>query len=187
MDKKTADLQMLFSAKMGSEEGFTILYECYEILVSRLWQKYYVPDLEFEDWQQEAKMVLVKILALYKGNDINKFSGFYKQSLINRLLDLYRARQADKRIPADRVHQLTESHEAITSNMEKTLDNLAHCHHSMKKLFENSSSFEKEVLRLALSGWTTESISEKLKCTKRQAQSALARSRRKLIRYLSRD
>lgn len=185
MDKKTADLHLLFSAKAGSEEGFTMLYECYEVLVARLWQKYYVPDLEFEDWQQEAKMVLVKILALYKGNDINKFSGFYKQSLVNRLLDLYRARQADKRIPADCVHELTEAHEKVTSSMERTLDNLAHCHHSVNKLFENSSSFEKEVLRLALSGWTIESIGEKLKCTKRQAQSALARSRRKLMHYLS--
>lgn len=77
----SADLELLIQAQVGNEDKFMALFDCYSSLVKRLWQKFYIADLEFEDWDQEAQLVLLKVIYSYSGKDIHQFSGFYKQSL----------------------------------------------------------------------------------------------------------
>ena len=49
----SADLELLIQAQVGNEDKFMALFDCYSSLVKRLWQKFYIADLEFEDWDQE--------------------------------------------------------------------------------------------------------------------------------------
>lgn len=78
MKNHSADLGLLIQAQVGNEDKFIALFNCYSSLVERLWQKYYVADLELDDWRQEAQLVLLKVIYSYRGTDINQFSGFYK-------------------------------------------------------------------------------------------------------------
>ena len=57
----SADLELLIQAQVGNEDKFMALFDCYSSLVKRLWQKFYIADLEFEDWDQEAQLVLLKV------------------------------------------------------------------------------------------------------------------------------
>lgn len=54
MKNHSADLGLLIQAQVGNEDKFIALFNCYSSLVERLWQKYYVADLELDDWRQEA-------------------------------------------------------------------------------------------------------------------------------------
>lgn len=71
MENHSADLRLLIQARVGNEDKFMALFNCYTSLVKRLWQKYYVADLELEDWYQEAQVVLLKVIYSYHGEDIN--------------------------------------------------------------------------------------------------------------------
>ena len=185
MKNHSADLGLLIQAQVGNEDKFIALFNCYSSLVRRLWQKYYVADLEFDDWCQEAQLVLLKVIYSYRGTDINQFSGFFKQSLINRLLDLYRARQADKRIPVDQLDALGESDSIFIASTTAPLEDVVYCHSSIERVIKNSSRFERQVLALIVTGYSVELVCLKLNCKKRQVQSALSRSRNKLIKILA--
>lgn len=184
MENHSADLRLLIQARVGNEDKFMALFNCYTSLVKRLWQKYYVADLELEDWYQEAQVVLLKVIYSYHGEDINQFSGFYKRSLINRLLDLYRARQAGKRIPAEQLDGLGESEE-ITLNSSFSLDDIVYCHQSIDQTIATSSPFEQQVLLFVISGKSVKTICRELGCSQRQVQSALYRSKKKLLEILT--
>ena len=73
----SANLELLTQAQVGNEDQFMALFDCYSSLVKRLWQRFYIADLELEDWEQEAQLVLLKVIYSYNGKDINQFSGFY--------------------------------------------------------------------------------------------------------------
>lgn len=181
----SANLELLTQAQVGNEDQFMALFDCYSSLVKRLWQRFYIADLELEDWEQEAQLVLLKVIYSYNGKDINQFSGFYKQSLINRLLDLYRARQADKRIPVDQLDSLGESDSETMIGGEILLEDIVYCHKSIKEIIRVSSSFERDVLALIVTGKSVEYVCRKLRCSKRQVQGALSRARTKLIKILA--
>lgn len=105
--------------------------------------------------------------------------------MINRLLDLYRARQADKRIPVDQLDVLGESNSIFTASTTAPLEDVVYCHSSIERVIKSSSKFERQVLALIVTGRSVEHICRKLDCNKRQVQSALSRSRNKLIKILA--
>ncbi len=181
----SADLELLIQAQVGNEDKFMALFDCYSSLVKRLWQKFYIADLEFEDWDQEAQLVLLKVIYSYSGKDIHQFSGFYKQSLVNRLLDLYRARQADKRIPVEQLDSLGENDSETILGGKILLEDIVYCHKSIEEIIRVSSSFERDVLALTVIGKSVEYVCRKLQCSKRQVQSAFSRTRTKLIKILA--
>lgn len=185
MENHSADLGLLNQARVGNEDKFMALFDCYSSLVKRLWQKYYIADLEFEDWCQEAQVVLLKVIYSYDGRDIQQFSGFYKQSLINRLLDFCRARQAGKRIPVDQLDFLGESDSQVILCRGILLEDIVYCHRCIDEIIRISSPFEREVLALIVTGKSIEYVCQKLQCNSRQVQSALSRTRNKLKRILA--
>lgn len=185
MQNHSANLGLLIQAQAGNEDQFISLFNCYSSLVKRLWQKYYIADLELEDWCQEAQLVLLKVIYSYRGKDIQQFSGFYKQSLVNRLLDLYRARQANKRIPADQLDSLGEYSCEVIAKDETSLEEIVSCHRSIREIIRVSSPFERRVLSLIVTGKSMDYVCRELHCNKRQVQSSLSRSRTKLIKILA--
>lgn len=179
------DLMMLDRAKSGDSQDFTALLKCYRSMIRRLWQQYYVPGLELEDWRQEAELVLVRTLRSYHGRSLSQFAGFYKQSLINRLLDLYRARQACKRIPAEQLAPLgTVKTEYLIDAHCAIPDEEAYCQDCLLSFAKKCSPFELEVLCLLHEGKSHREIAQQLDCTEQKVHAALARGRNKLIKEL---
>lgn len=185
MKNQSADLKLLNQAQFGDEDKFMALYDCYSSLVKRLWQRYYITELEFEDWCQEAQLVLLKVIYSYDGRDIHQFSGFYKQSLVNRLLDLYRSQQANKRIPVEQLELLGGSSNEELLEGENSPEGIVCCHQSIEEIIRISSPFERRVLSMIVTGKSIKNVCRELHCSKRQVQSSLSRSRTKLVRILT--
>lgn len=161
------------------------IFQRYRPLIIKLWQRYYVSGLELADWEQEARPVILRVLELYRGDGKDQFSGFLKQSLVNRILDLYRARQAHKRIPAEKIGALTpESEEMLQEQPWRQPEELVHGHFCLRQLIAACSPFERQVLISYNQGYSTDEVAERLRCTKRQVQSAMGRSRRKMLEII---
>lgn len=167
------------------EEQFEELFRRYRPLVRKLWQRYFVPDLEFADWEQEARLVLLKVVKSYRGTTPGQFSGFLKQSLVNRILDFYRARQATKRIPAGLMASLTEDFsDSLRDKRRGQPDEISFCQQSFHELVCECSIFEREVLYAIHQGYSTSELAIELGCSKRKIQSALSRTRIKLLKIM---
>ncbi|MGN1280236.1 MAG: RNA polymerase sigma factor [Limosilactobacillus sp.] len=178
-------VRLLVEAKAGKDKEFQILFNQYWPLVRRLWQEYYVADLELDDWQQEAEVVLMKVLEKYRGTSALKFAGFYKQSLINRLLDLYRARQAGKRIPAGQLSSLgDEDANLLVDGHCNRPEDVVYCQKCLADFMHRCSTFERQVIVLLHQGASIKELESELDCDERKIRSALTRSRRKLIAEL---
>lgn len=142
-------------------------------------------DLELEDWHQEAEMVLMRVLERYRGGSMNSFAGFYKQSLINRLLDLYRARQAYKRIPASQLSSLgDEDANLLVDGRRNRPEDIVYCQKCLENFMQQCSTFERQVIILLHQGDSIADLESKLNCDERKIRSALTRGRRKLIAEL---
>ncbi len=178
-------VKILVDARKGKDKEFQALFKQYWPLVRRLWQEYYVADLELDDWHQEAEIVLVRVLKGYRGGSMIKFAGFYKQSLINRLLDLYRARQACKRIPASQLSSLgDEDANLLVDGHHDRPEDIVYCQKCLAAFMQRCSNLERQVIILLHQGASIAEIEEKLGCDERKIRSALTRSRRKLIAEL---
>lgn len=170
-----------------NEQEFEELFRQYRPLVRKLWQRFFVPDLELADWEQEARLVMIKVLRSYRGTTQGQFSGFSKQSLINRILDLYRARQASKRIPAGMVASLTEDFTDLLRDQRwGQPDEISFCQHCFHQLIRECSYFEREVLYCIHRGYSTTEVATKMGCSKRKVQSAMSRTRNKLLKIMER-
>ena len=179
------DLMMVDRAKSGDSQGFTKLLNCYRPMIRRLWQQYYIPGLELEDWRQEAELVLVRVLRSYHGRSLSQLGGFYKQSLINRLLDLRRSRQASKRIPPEQLASLGAVKAEQLTDLNCTIpDEEAYCQACLMNFAKSCSPFELQVVLLKHQGQNRREIAQQLGCTERQIQAALSRCRRKLLKEL---
>ncbi|KRM29628.1 RNA polymerase sigma factor [Limosilactobacillus panis] len=185
LDEEKGDL-IKFCADLSDEE-FILLFRQYLPLVRRIWQHYYVPGLELADWEQEAQLVLIKVIRSYTGTNDSQFGGFYKQSLVNKILDLYRARQARKRIPAGKVAPLNDDFAEILNDPHQIQpEDTIYCHYCIRKLMQSCSAFERTVLISYQKGYSTNELAAVLNCSKRQVQSAMSRSRQKLLHILKR-
>lgn len=162
------------------------IFQRYRPLIIKLWRRYYVAGLEFADWEQEARVVIVRVLKVYQGSkDGEQFSGFLKQSLVNRILDLYRARKAHKRIPAGEIGALTpEAEEMLQDQPWRQPEELVHGRFCLRQLIAACSPFERQVLLSFNQGYSIDEVAERLQCTKRQVQSAMGRSRRKMMEII---
>lgn len=184
IDIDREELAMIMNARLGMSEDFDTLFNRYWPLVRKIWQQYHVTDLELDDWIQESQLVMVRVLKSYEGNNIGKFSGFYKQSLVNRILDIYRARQAHKRIPAAQLAPLDKDCFEIADQHQGIPDDIVYCHHCLEEFMQDCSAFERQVVALLHAGNNLGEIAECLHCNERKVQSALTRSRRKLIKAI---
>lgn len=178
-------LRLLNAARAGKDREFQALFNQYWPLVRRLWQEYYVANLELEDWHQEAEIVMMRVLDRYHGSSLIKFAGFYKQSLINRLLDLYRARQAYKRIPASQLSSLGEEDgDRLVDDHHNRPEDIVYCQSCLKAFMQRCSPFERQVIIRLHQGASIAELESQFDCDERKIRSALTRGRRKLVAEL---
>lgn len=178
------ELKLIVNARSGMSEDFDTLFSRYQPLVFKIWQQYQIQGLEFDDWLQEAQVVMIRVLKSYTGTDLGKFSGFYKQSLVNRILDIYRAQQATKRIPAKQLTPLDKECIGIVDYQQSRPDDIVYCHLCLEECLQDCSEFERQVLAMLHNGKSIAEIAANLACGERKVRSALTRCRQKLLRTL---
>lgn len=183
--QRPLDVQrLLLQAQLGDEGSFIELFAQYQPLIMRVWQKYYGAEIELADWKQEAFIILFRVVNTEELDDA-RFGGYYKQSLVHRIVNLCRKRQADKRIPQQSLAEIGEHlEEIISSPSDESVDDITHCHFCLQELIRSSSPFERQVLVSINSGQPAREVCQELNCSLRKVESAISRLRSKTLQIL---
>ncbi|WP_105957032.1 sigma factor [Apilactobacillus quenuiae] len=155
MNNCLIDLQLIKSFKNGNDQDFEELFVKYKPIVKKLWRQYYFNDIDEDDWFQESRIMMLKIIDKFDTNRGTSFGMLYKRSLKNRLFDILRKSKAKKRMPIDKKISFNVN-EAYYSNCAKDYRRLnpeffLKMDTVRKKLFTRCSKFEKELVFKILS------------------------------------
>lgn len=179
---------LIKDAQAGNNSAFAELFHRYRPLVRRIWQKHFIAGYELADWEQDAQVVLIDVLALYQDQCPQMFSGFFKQCLTNRIRDIRRQTLASKRIPAHQVMPMdTTFAESFIDSLRGEPDEIVYCHQSVEPLLHKCSPFECQVLSYLHQGYSISEAATRLNCSKRSIQSAVHRCREKMLAVLAHD
>ncbi|MFC4710671.1 sigma factor [Enterococcus eurekensis] len=171
--------KLILAAKQGDEQALEELYRQYWPLVYGLRKKYFLRDLDEQDWLQEGFITFYDCLCVFERHHGASLGSFFKRAFENRIRSLIRREFAYKRqsnigavsfeqTVADGFEDLCE----YTSYSQDPLQQIL-----VQEVFEESknnlSTLELEALSLCLEK-PTEELSKSL-------FSAYNRSRRKII------
>lgn len=114
---------LILEAKTGNSEAFKKLFNQYKPVVFALQQKYFLRDLDSEDWLQEGRIIFFQVLQRYEAERGATLGKFFKLAFCNHILSLLRKQNAMKR----RTALLSSSLEALVEKddsfgMEQTDD-----------------------------------------------------------------
>lgn len=177
-----SDMELLTRFIAGDSVSFTALFDRYLPLVHKMGRHFYFQDVDQEDWEQEARIVMLKTIRCYKASLQVNFGYYYKVNLKHRAYDIIRQENAAKRVREEnRVNLEAEGfHESLIDYHQCPPDDWTLCHEKMKEFLARCSPFEIEVFRLVHSGYSQELVAQKLNCNCRKITSALDRCQKKL-------
>lgn len=178
-------LQTLAAAAAGDGQSFTKVCSQYLPMIKKIWRSCPVEGLEFDDWYQESQLVILRTLKTYRSDGGAQFSWFLKESLVNRAVDLYRQRKAQKRIPSTEMESIDDLAEAVVmTNSEPLMDDLIDIKNGLADFWEQSSRFERQVMSGIQAGQSVAELARRYGCRQSKIQSAKSRCRKKLINIL---
>lgn len=178
------ELTLITGAKFGDNDCLQQLFDKYLPLIKKIWQLYFIPGLEFEDWTQEAMLTLIRSIASYRAETRVHFCWFYKRALANRLRDLYRIQTAGKRIPMSQLSELSKAHEETVADgsINAAVHKQVECLSLYRALQNDCSVFENQVFSRQTQGLKINEIADELKCSPKKVMGGLERAHRKLSR-----
>ncbi|WP_172188987.1 sigma-70 family RNA polymerase sigma factor [Lentilactobacillus kribbianus] len=93
----------------GDSLALKQLFLMYQPVVNSLRSQFFIIGFDKDDWYQEARLVLFHSAQRFNPTKQVTFGSFYKRNLRNRIIDLIRATQAQKRAPKEAIASL-EAH-----------------------------------------------------------------------------
>lgn len=180
------DPQLIIDAQTDGDR-FYQLFQQFSPIYLKLWREFYVSDMDLADWSQEAALVLIRIVARYDLTKRVTFGSFYKASLKNRLFDLIRKRQAQKRVPTKAqtsLNRYTDYYaDTISDKSAYNPYDLYEFYEQIEQVSSRCSEFEKYVLTNSLRQLSPEQIAMQQKVSVVKVTNALLRCRRKYDDY----
>ena len=169
-----------------SDQQIMKLFDRYLPLVKSLYSRYSIVGMDFDDWKQEALIVMLRVIDRYNYQRFCCFGPFFRTGLRNRLYDLLRKQNAKKRIP----HQIVTSFESNENLYFDTLkdgkatrpDGSLLLSEKIQRVLDKCSVFEKRVLLDVMHQRTFEELASRYKCSTNRIVNAFQRGRSKLNR-----
>ena len=184
-DEERVELALINGATKGDNETLGELFDRYQPLVRRLWLNCSIANLDRQDWQQEAFLVLDRAVHNYRQEQRTRFCWYYRQLLTNRLRDLYRQTRAAKRIPAQLVQDLNvENDVTMIQDPVLTPEQIVMWRASYQEFLAQCSTNEREAYLLESEGRDLTEIAQVMGCSERKVKNALHRARAKLKKHL---
>lgn len=176
------DPNLIIDAQIN-DDSFETLFRQFSPVYLKLWNEFYLNDMELCDWGQEAAIVFYYTIRKYDFEKRVTFGSFYKTNLRNRLYDILRKKRAKKRVP-DRMQASFSNYAefyAETIQDETALNPLSMCefYENVSLVCKNCSRFEREVLVSALRHNSLDQIANEQQVSAAKVNSALLRCRRK--------
>lgn len=94
-------LELIRQTARKNEEAFRRLFDQYYPIVRKYRRQYYVNGYDKDDLDQEARMVLLRSACRFEAARKVGFGTFFSHNLRNRLFDLIRTNNAQKRLPVE--------------------------------------------------------------------------------------
>lgn len=184
--QNVSDAELAVAVKNGCSEAFAELTERSLSTIRRKVYSLRTSGLDTEDMFQEGLLGLLRAAQTYRPEKGASFQTYADVCISNRIITAYRAANNKKNGPLNDFVSLSgeelpeiEANEC-ESNPETALDSRESFRNMYRKLSEQLSALEKNVLQLYLSGYSYREISQKLSITEKAAANALQRSRNKL-------
>ncbi|UQS87018.1 sigma-70 family RNA polymerase sigma factor [Nicoliella spurrieriana] len=186
-DHINQETQLIQAIQSGDESAIKALFSKYRPVVNKIWRQYFINGMEIDDWNQEALIVLVRIIDQYDCERGVSFGSFYRQALKNRFFDLIRRKNAQKRMP----DKMLSSFDAFESFYSDTLvDFSSFC--PEKRILQNEqielilsrlSFLERSILIETFRNASLKEIATKYHCSENKVVNAFERCKRKFNNY----
>ncbi len=136
-----------------------------------------------DDLGQEGFIGLVSAINHYDGSYGASFRTFAALNIDRRITDAVRLALRKRQVPDSLKVELDDQLPSAADDPEST----ALMRDTLRRIFaeieERTSDFERKVLTMTMSGYSYAEAAQKLGCTAKAVENALARVRRKLNRY----
>lgn len=184
--RNVSDQELIERFIAGDSVSFTALFDRYLPLINKYHNLYGFDTMDFDDWRQEARIVLLKSVRYYECKKGVSFGSYLKANIKNKAFDVIRMENALKRVTKGQrisIHQEAVS-ESLVDYKNSAPDECAVCNESIREFLAICSPFEVEVFQLVQAGHNVEHIAEKLNCSVRKVKSALTRCHQKFQRMI---
>lgn len=179
---RAKELKLIEDAKWNDAD-FIKLFEKYAPIYLKLWNDFYVSDMELSDWKQEAAIVLNRTIIRYDASRNVTFGSYYKTNLKNRLYDILRRKRAQKRLPDSKKASFSAYSQFYSdtiadvhaANPERVLS----IYENLQILMKKSSVVERLVVIKSLENLTFEKMANLSDENMMRLKNAMARCRRK--------
>lgn len=175
---------LILEAKSGNEDSLMTLYRQYHPLVYALRKKYFLRDLDEQDWLQEGLIVFYGCIQAYETQYGVSFGALFKRSFENRIRSLIRKECAYKRKTnagalsfEELVMDGFESGCEYPTLYDNPLQQLI-----VEEVFQES---QKNLSPLEMKALLTSCLSEAMGKKEKEYVSAYNRSRRKVVDYFN--
>jgi len=170
-------------AKQGDTEALLILAKRYIPVANKLQRQYFIRSFDADDWDQEALIIMHRATQQYDTHHACSFGAFYRLLLNNRVIDLIRRAQAQKRRPDQEILSLDYEASLILEELvgpEQLAIDIFYIHEVIRRFATECSRFENQVFDALLHGLTPQGIAAKLELELAPVLKAIDRCRRKL-------
>lgn len=170
-------------AGAGDTEALLLLSKRYVPVAQKLQRQYFIRSYDTDDWEQEALITMHRAAQQYDHRQASSFGAFYRLLLSNRVIDLIRRTQAQKRQPAQELLSLDYEDAMVLEELvgpEQLAIDILYIHEVIKRFVIECSYFENQVFAALLNGLTPQGIALKLQLELAPVLNAIDRCRRKL-------
>ncbi|MGX6972835.1 sigma-70 family RNA polymerase sigma factor [Vagococcus lutrae] len=182
--------ELIRRAKNDDGDAFSELFQQYTPIVSNFFHHYYVRGVDWEDWVQEANIVLYLAIQDYNEFFGIHFSAYYKILLKRHLFSLIRRDNAKKRRSNQEllsIHSLYEN-DKVRRLMSDSVDldaiDQVIINETIKNMIEKLDKFDQEIFCAYLQGNTLKQISGKYDCSIYKATQILKKIKTRMITLL---
>ncbi|BDZ30032.1 sigma-70 family RNA polymerase sigma factor [Lactiplantibacillus sp. WILCCON 0030] len=175
--------QLIGLAKSGDTDALLRLTKQYVPVANKLQRQYFIRSYDDDDWGQEALIMMHRATQQYDHRQACSFGAFYRLLLNNRVIDLIRRAQAQKRRPDQEILSLDYEAAMILEELvgpEQLAIDILCIHEVIRRFVTECSKFENQVFEALLHGLTPQGIAAKLKLELAPVINAIDRCRRKL-------
>lgn len=175
--------QLIGLAGSGDTDALLLLSKRYVPVAHKLQRQYFIRSYDADDWAQEALIMMHHAAQQYDHRQACSFGAFYRLLLNNRIIDLIRRTQAQKRQPDQEVLSLDYEAAMILEELvgpEQLAIDILYVHEVIKQFVISCSHFENQVFNALLNGLTPQGIATKLEQELAPVLNAIDRCRRKL-------
>lgn len=185
MDDYRMDHTVADAAALGEPTSFQLIYNTYLPLIKHVWCAFRIDGLEYEDWCQESRIVILKVLDHYHEHEQYKFGALLKLSLLRRANDLHRQRDSLKRIPQDALVSTEDITELLMLNSgDDDVEQIVESRMGFRNFWSSCSVFERRVFAGIHCGQTVDDLAHRFGCRPKAVQNAMCRCKKKMIKVL---